>query len=155
MAWYNRAKEVRPMLEIDEQAQTVRGVRLATFRRCYSAILAGEAPWLGLGNMMHQWFGRYDAYRAELVREAIDVSENATPEQWRWAVWMAASVEYLCKRAGLDVPAWALEDRFRLEEAWYYAEVEGPEEEAELREETPVGLALRGIYCEASPYRDK
>ncbi len=48
-----------------------------------------------------------------------------------------------------------MEDRYRLLEAWYYDEVEGPEEEAELREETPGEFARRGVYCEANPYRNK
>lgn len=143
------------MLEIDERTQTVGGVRLATFRRCYGQIVAGDDPWLPLGNMMHQWFGRYQDYRVELVREPLDVPEGATPDQFRWAVWCAASVEYLCNRAGLAYPAWALDERYKLAEPWYYDEVEGPEEEAELREETPVEFARRGIYCEREPYRNK
>ncbi len=143
------------MLELDDQAQTVRGVRLATFRRCYSAICQGEEPWLGLGNMMHQWFGRYQEYRAELVREPLDLPTSPTPEQHRWAAFCAASVEYLCERAGLDVPAWALDERYKLAEPWYVDEVEGEEEEAELRDETPPAFARRLIYCEAQPYRNK
>lgn len=143
------------MLELDDQAQTVRGVRLATFRRCYNAICQGEEPWLGLGNMMHQWFGRYQEYRAELVREPIDLPVSPTPEQERWAAWCAASVEFLCERAGLDVPAWALDARYTLAEPWYVDEVEGEEEEAELREETPPAFARRLIYCESNPYRNK
>ncbi len=143
------------MLEIDEQAQTVGGVRLATFRHCYSQILIGDDPWLPLGNMMHQWFGRYQDFRTELVREVIDVPESATAEQWRWAIWCAASVEYLCNRAGLACPAWAVDERFKLAEPWYYDDVEGEEEKAELREETPEEFARRNIFCEANPYRNK
>lgn len=143
------------MFEIDKHTQTVGGVRLATFRRCYSAILARDEPWLGLGNMMHQWFGRYQDYRAELVREPLDMPKDVTPDQFRWACWCAASVEYLCHRAGLACPDWALDPTYTLAEPWYYAEVEGEEEEAELRAETPLAFARRGIYCEAHPYRNK
>jgi hypothetical protein len=143
------------MLEIDNQAQTVRGVRLMTFRRCFADILAGDDPWLPLGKMMHQWFGRYQEYRAELVREPLDLPASMTPAQARWAAWCAASVEYLCERAGLDVPAWVLDPAYILAEPWYYAEVEGEEEEAELREETPEAFSRRGIYCEREPYRNK
>lgn len=143
------------MLEIDTRTQIVGGVRLATFRRCYSAIVAGDEPWLGLGNMMHQWFGRYQHYRTELVREPLDMPEDATFDQLRWACWCAASVEYLCDCAGLACPDWALDPIYTLVEPWYYAEVEGEEEEAELRVETPLAFARRGIYCEANPYRNK
>jgi hypothetical protein len=86
--------------------------------------------------MMHQWFGRYQDFRVELVREALDVPENVTPEQWRWA-------------------AWALDAVYVLEEPWYYDEGKGEEEEAALRGETPAEFACRGIYCEAQPYRNK
>lgn len=143
------------MLKLDEQTQVTGGVRLSTFRRCYAQIVVGDDPWLPLGNMMHQWFGRYQDFRAELVREALDVPENVTLEQWRWAVWCAASVEYLCNRAGLTCPAWAQDEEYMLEEPWYYDEVEGEDEEAALREETPAEFARRGIYCEAHPYRNK
>ncbi|MGH2478114.1 MAG: hypothetical protein ACRDHW_00445 [Ktedonobacteraceae bacterium] len=143
------------MIDFDNQAQTVRGVRIATFRRCFAEICQGEEPWLPLGDMMHQWFGRYTAYRAELVREPLDLPASMTPEQERWAVWCAGSVEYLCKRAGLEAPAWAMDPAYTLATPWYYAEVEGEEEEAELRDETPEAFAWRGIYCESNPYRNK
>lgn len=143
------------MLEMDERTQTVRGVRLQTFRRTFEQILHGDEPWYPLSEFTHQWFGRYTDYRAELVREEIQLPENATAEQWRWAVWIAASVEFLCRRAGLTCPTWALDERYQLAEPWYYDEVEGPEEEAELREETPGEFARRRIYCEANPYRNK
>ncbi|HEU5381905.1 MAG TPA: hypothetical protein VFV38_41325 [Ktedonobacteraceae bacterium] len=143
------------MVSMDEQTQTVSGVRLATFRRCFAQIVAGDDPWLALGNMMHQFFGRYQDFRAELVREAIEVPMDVTAEQWRWAVWCAASVEYLCKKYGLAVPVWSLDEQYRLVEPWYYDEVSGAEEEAELREETPEEFARRGIFCEHEPYRNK
>src|SRR5260370_9249596 len=109
------------MLELDEQTQTVGGMRLQTFKRLYAQIIAGEEPWIALGNMMHQWFGRYQQYRAELVREAIEVPESTTPDQFRWAVWCAANFEYLCNLANFACPAWAREDRYRLFESSYYA----------------------------------
>ncbi len=142
-------------LKLDEQMQTVNGMRLQTFRRSYDQILEDGDAWFPLGTFMHQWFGRYQDFRLELVREAIEVPESVTDEQWRWAVWCVASVEYLCNRAGLDVPAWALDERYKLAEPWYYDEVLGEEEEAELREETPAEFARRNIFCEAHPYRNK
>jgi hypothetical protein len=48
-----------------------------------------------------------------------------------------------------------MDPAYRLSDPWYYDEVEGPEEEEELREETPEPFARRGIYCEANPYRNK
>jgi hypothetical protein len=156
-------KEVEGMITQDEQGMVdqsnldrVAGVRLQTFKRSYAQILAGDEPWYPLGNFMHQFFGAYQDYRAELVREAIDVPGEATPEQWRWAVWCAASVEYLCRRYGLEVPAWALDDRYQLAEPWYYDEAgDLPEVQAELREETPEEFVRRNVFCEENPYRNK
>lgn len=142
------------MLSMDE-TQTVKGVRLQTFRRTYEQILAGDDPWYPLGVFMHQWFGRYTEYRAELVREAIDVPEDVTTEQWQWAVWCVASVEFLCEHADLEIPAWVMDQKYVLAEPWHYGDAEGAEEEADLREETPEPFARRNVFCEANPYRNK
>ncbi len=144
------------MLSMDDQTQTVGGVRLQTFKRSYAQILAGDEPWYPLGKFMHQFFGRYQSYRAELVRESIEVPEDVTAEQWQWAVWCAASVEYLCNKYGLACPDWALDERYQLSEPWYYDEAgDLPEVQAELRAEAPEEFARRGVFCEANPYRNK
>jgi hypothetical protein len=144
------------MLSMDEQTQMVGGVRLATFKRCYEQILAGDAPWLPLGNMMHQFFGAYQQFRAELVREPIQIPVDVSAEQWRWAVWCAASVEYLARRYGLEIPAWSLDERYQLVEPWYDDFGDDlPEVQEELRASSPVEFARRNIFCEENPYRNK
>jgi hypothetical protein len=136
--------------------QTVRGVRLQTFKRAFSQIVAGEEPWIALGNFMHQFFGAYRDYRAELLREEIEVPDELSVEQWRWAVYIAASVEYLGQRYGLEIPAWAMAEHYRLAEPWYddlcadLAEVQ-----QELREETPEEFARRNVFCGADPWANK
>src|SRR6266567_1328104 len=80
---------------------------LQSFARSYAQILAGDDPWLPLGNMMHQFFGSYKHLRAELVADSIQVPADATPTQFRWAVFCAASVEYLCGEYALPCPTWA------------------------------------------------
>jgi hypothetical protein len=133
-------------------------VRLWTFQRAYAEILAGEEnAWLPLGNMMHQFFGAYKHLRAELVADPILVPEDVTDDQFRWAVWCAASVEYLCVKYDIPVPAWSLDDRYKLVEPWYYDEFAGdlPEVQEELRAETPEEFARRNMFCEANPYRNK
>lgn len=133
--------------------QPVRG-RLQTFRRAFSLIVAGEEPWIALGNFMHQFFGYRD--RAELVREEIEVPGEPSLEQWRWAVYIAASVEYLCKKYDLEIPAWATGEKYQLAEPWYddlcadLAEVQ-----QELREETPEEFARRNVFCGADPWANK
>jgi hypothetical protein len=145
------------MLAQEEQdTQIVRGVRLQTFKRAFSQIVAGEEPWIALGNFMNHFFGAYRDYRAELVREEIEVPATVTDEQWRWAVYIAGSVEYLCNKYGLELPAWSMKERYQLVEPWYddlCADL--PEVQEELREETPEEFARRNVFCGADPYRNK
>lgn len=133
------------------------GIRLQTFKRSYEQILAGDDPWYPLGNFMHQFFGAYKRFRAELVRDPIEVPEDATAEQTRWAVFCAASVVYLCRRYRIRVPGWAREKRFRLAEPWYYDDfgADLPEVQEELRETTPRAFARRNVFCGADVYRNK
>jgi hypothetical protein len=143
---------------IDQQEQTlmVNGVRLQTFRRSYAQILCGDDPWLPLGNMMHQFFGAYQAYRAELVADSIEVPADVSAEDFRWAVFCAASVEYLCQKYDLSCPSWALDERYILAEPWYY-DLAGdlPEVQEELREITPEAFARRNVFCGDDVYRNK
>lgn len=143
---------------IDQQEQTlmVNGVRLQTFRRSYAQILRGDDPWLPLGNMMHQFFGAYQAYRAELVADPIEVPADASSEDFRWAVFCAASVEYLCQKYNLPCPSWALDERYVLTEPWYY-DLAGdlPEVQEDLRETTPEAFARRNVFCGDDVYRNK
>ena len=107
-------------LESTDTERTSR-VRLQTFRRSFEEICAGEAPWIPLGKFMHQFFGCFSHLRPELVGESIEVPEHCSPEQFQWAVFCAASVEYLCKKYDIPCPEWALNPRYSLEDPWYYA----------------------------------
>ena len=131
-------------------------VPLQTFARSFAEIRAGESPWIALGKMMHQFFGAYKAFRAELVRDPIEVPSEISADLFRWAVFCAASVEYLCHTYDLECPAWAMEERYRLSEPWYYHLAADLEEvQQELRETTPEEFARRNVYCGANPYRNK
>ncbi len=133
-------------------------VRLWTFQCAYAEILAGEEnAWLPLGNMMHQFFGVYRQLRAELVTVPIFVPEDVSPKQFQWAVFCAASVEYLCRKYDLQVPAWSLDERYMLAEPWYLDQIGSdlPEVQEELREETPEEFARRNVFCGEEPYRNK
>ena len=131
--------------------------RLWTFQRSFAEILAGEEnAWLPLGNMMHQFFGAYKHMRVALVADPIQVPENVTPDQFRWAVFCAASVEYLCRKYDIPVPAWPLDEHYKLDEPWYY-DLAGDllEVQEELREETPEEFGRRNVFCGDNPYRNK
>lgn len=121
-------------------------ISLQTFQRSYAEILAGEDPWLPLGNFMHQFFGCYRDHRIELMHEPITVPEHVTLEQRQWAVFCAASVEYLCHLYSLACPTWVYD--YSLEEPWYYTMgPDHPKVREKLRQTTPEEFTKRNIFC--------
>jgi hypothetical protein len=143
------------MLETADREQTPR-VHLQTVRCSFEGICAGEAPWIPLGKFMHQFFGRFSHLRSELIEEPIEVPEQCSPEQYRWAVFCAASVDYLCKKYALPCPEWALDLRFTLDAPWYYAiGADLPQVHEKLRQTTPEPFARRNIFCGDRVYNNK
>lgn len=141
-----------------EPSETERASRvcLQTFRRSFEEILAGESPWIPLGKFMHQFFGCFSHLRAELVEESIEVPEHCSPEQFRWAVFCAASVDYLCNKYAVPCPAWALNPRYSLEESWYYAiGADLPRVQEKLRQTTPEEFVRRNIFCGNRVFNNK
>src|SRR2546429_5961129 len=94
--------------------------RLQTFRRAYAEICSGESPWIPLGKFMHQFFGTLSCLRIELVQDPIELPAHPTVEQYQWAVFCAASVEYLCVKYDIVCPEWALHPHYTLPVPWYY-----------------------------------
>jgi hypothetical protein len=140
----------------DEGERPILTVPFQTFARSFAEISAGEQPWIALGKMMHQFFGAYQMFRAELVSDPIVMSDDPSPELFRWAVFCAASVDYLCHKYDVECPTWALNTRYHLEAPWYYHLAgELPEVQEELRETTPGEFARRNVYCGDNPYRNK
>ncbi len=131
-------------------------VDLQTFRRSYAQILAGEDPWLPLGNFMHQFFGALKHLRPELVSESIEVPETLSLEQFRWAVFCAASVEYLCKKYAIPCPAWALNSQYSLEDPWFSGiGADLPQVQEKLRQTTPEEFSRRNVFCGDRIYQNK
>lgn len=124
------------------------GMELQTFRRSYAEIVAGEDPWYSLGIFMHQFFGYYSHRRAELVAEPLDFPEDPTHEQMQWAVFCAASVEHLCRKYGLECPAWSLDERYMLPAPWFYGiGADRPQVQEKLRTRTSEEFTRRNIFC--------
>ncbi len=95
-------------------------------------------------------------FRAELVHDPIEVPNQVSADLFQWAVFCAASVEYLRHTYDLECPAWAMEERYRLPEPWYYHLAGDLDEvQQELRETTPGEFARRNVYCGDNPYRNK
>jgi len=142
-------------LESTDTERTSR-VRLQTFKRSFEEICAGEAPWIPLGKFMHQFFGCFSHLRPDLMEESIEVPENCSPEQFQWAVFCAASVEYLCKKYDLLCPEWALNPRYSLEAPWYYAiGADLPRVQEKLRQTTPEPFTKRNIFCGDRVFNNK
>lgn len=142
----------------DEETDTTQAyhVELQTFKKSFEEICAGADPWLPLGNFMHQFFGYHKHLRLELMCEPVELTEHLSPEQFQWAVFCAASVEYLCEEYDLACPAWALDPRFSLEEPWYYAlGADLPQVREKLRQTTPEPFRRRNVFCGDRTYRNK
>lgn len=122
---------------------------LQTMAWTYQEIYQGEQPWVALGNFMNDWFDYARDQRAELVSTPLSLPEHPTEEQHRWAVFCAASVDYLCERAQLPCPSWVHDPLYApLAEPWFDAPMaHKPSVQAFLRESTPEPFAQRNIYC--------
>jgi len=131
-------------------------VPLQTFKCSFEEICAGEAPWIPLGKFMHQFFGCFSHLRLELTKESIEIPDNHSLEQFQWAVFCAASVEYLCQKYNISCPEWALNPRYSLEEPWYYAlGADLPRVQEKLRQTTPEPFAKRNIFCGNRVFNNK
>lgn len=123
--------------------------QLQTMALTYQDICQGEQPWVALGNFMNAWFDYARDRRMELVATPISLPEHPTEELLRWAVFCAASVDYLCTRAALPCPSWVRDSRFApLPEPWFHAPMaQKLSVRAYLLESTPEPFRRRNIYC--------
>jgi hypothetical protein len=123
-------------------------IQLQTMALSYQEICAGKNPWIPLGMFMHDFFGNFVGRREELVKDAIKVQADVTPLLHQWAVFCAASVEYLCQKYGLPCPDWVHNPEYTLSEPWYYSPgAHKPHIRKRLEEETPEPFTRRNIYC--------
>ena len=121
--------------------------QLQTMAIAYQEICEDNDPWVALGMFSHDFFGNFVHLRNELVRDPICEPSDATDEQHRWAVFCAASVEYLCYRYGVPCPVW-VHDYPPLASPWYKGlGAHKPHVQQRLREETPAAFAKRNIFC--------
>lgn len=149
------AKKQKSTVASTDTANSARVV-LQTIKRSFEQIIAEESPWIPLGKFMHQFFGVYKHLRLELMEESIEVPEQCSPEQFQWAVFCAASVEYLCNKYDLLCPTWALSSRYALLTPWYYAiGADLPQVQEKLRQTTPEPFTKRNIFCGDRVFNNK
>src|SRR5437660_8007650 len=111
---------------------------IQTMTRAYQQICAGEDPWIALGNFRNAWYGYAKDIRLALVSEPLVGSEQSSEHTWRWQVFCAASVEFLCDRYGISCPEWALDPRYTLETPWWHTRhAYNPSFRAKLMQTTP------------------
>lgn len=128
---------------------------LQTIQMTYQEIFKGERPWNALGDFLNYWFSYATDRRIDLVREAIQEPENVTQELHQWAVFCAASVEYLCYKYGVDCPAW-VQAYSALPEPWFRGlGASKPHVQDRLKQETPEPFARRNIYCSSRAFANK
>jgi hypothetical protein len=124
----------------------------------YRDICAGAPPWVALNEFQHAWYEAPALQRAMLVAAPLPFPPDPTEEEWPWAVFCAAGVEWLCAQAEITCPAWVLDARLQLAEPWYDFDSPGAHKEevrAYLRERTPQPFARRNIYCGDKVLTDK
>jgi hypothetical protein len=130
--------------------------QLNTMRYAYQEIVQGQRPWVALGDFMNDFWGYFPQYRQELLADSIEEPDSPTDEQHRWAVFCAASVEYLSEKYCLICPSWVYEPQWStLSFPWDFYEGASTEVRSCLRLETPDAFAQRQIFCGAEPYRNK
>ncbi len=121
---------------------------LQTMGMTYQRIVQGERPWNALGDFLNYWFGYATERREELVKDPIQEPAEVTPDLHQWAVFCAASVEYLCKHYGVDCPDWVYNPVYTLSEPWFKGlGAQKPHVQARLMQETPEPFTRRNIYC--------
>ena len=121
---------------------------LQTIEVSYREICQGEAPWIALGNFMNDFFGNFPERRQELVNEPVQEPADASPELHRWAVFCAASVEYLCQKYALPCPDWVENTDYTLSEPWFHSPAaHKPHVRERIMRETPEPFTRRNVYC--------
>jgi hypothetical protein len=130
--------------------------QLQTMACAYQEICQGEEPWVALGNFMNYWFDYAKDRRAELVAIPLSLPEPLTDELFQWAVFCAASVEYLCDRYQVPCPSWVRNPAYCLSEPWFDALMaHKPEVREWLIQDTPEPFTRRNIYCGNRVFNNK
>ncbi len=129
---------------------------LQTIDMTYKAIAEGERPWNALGDFLNYWFAYATEQREDLIKEPVQEPSEATFELHQWAVFCAASVEYLCERYNIPCPEWVHNAAYTLSEPWFKGlGAHKPAIQAKLKLETPEPFSRRNIYCSPHMFSNK
>ena len=128
---------------------------LQTMRMTSQEIFQGERPWTALGDFLNYWYSYTVDRRADLVKESVQEPENVTPELHQWAVFCAASVEYLCFAYSIPCPEWVQAYPALPEPCFTGLGSTKPHIQARLKQESPAPFAKRNIYCSPRVFANK
>lgn len=104
-------------------------------------IEAGVDPWIAYRDFLEDW-----TYIPESRGQIAGPRPIARRTEDRpWAALLAATVEALCSRDGVPIPAWTQDRVYCLEEPWYLYEGKGRIREW-IAKSTPEAFARRNIW---------
>jgi hypothetical protein len=121
-----------------------------TISRAFSEICQGEFPWVAVGNFMNEWYDDQRDARASLVVDPPLVQDTPPLTIFRWAVFCAAAVEWLCEQNAIACPKWVNDPTLRLTSPWFDFDSPGSNKQhvrQRLLRDTPAPFARRNIYC--------
>jgi hypothetical protein len=127
--------------------------RLYTLADAYRNISAGAEPWVALNEFLHEWSDYADSQRTELIFEPLPTGASSgasEPATWPWAVFCAATADWLCERDGMQRPAWVDDPVYTLTAPWYCFDAPGaakPHVRSHLEHTTPEPFRRRNIVC--------
>ena len=159
-----RPKTIQTMLWADLGAELVNAKpplmpkTIQTMAWAYQQICAGEDPWTALGNFKNAWYDYARDHRAALVSDPLSKPERDTEHTRHWAVFCAASVEFLCDRYGIPCPAWVCDPSYTLATPWYGDTIINLADAVVLehrRQTTPAPFARRNVFCGNRLYQNK
>lgn len=134
----------------DEDYEPVDNYRYS-LKYAYELFCQGEEGiWWCIGNFVNDFWVYFPLERQALIDEEIAIPEQATPEQRKWAVFFAASAEYLAHRYGLSVPPWSQKEAYKaLDERWYFHNAALRLDDIREYDEqtTPEEYTRRNIIC--------
>jgi len=121
-----------------------------TMHIAYQEICDGEDPWVALGDFANDFFDYQSDHRADLVRDSLQLPEAMTEEEQKWAIFCAASVEYLCRYYSLPFPKWVSAPEYAgVGDPWFFSPMAAtkPQVRERYERETPEEFRRRNIYC--------
>ncbi|WP_151758865.1 hypothetical protein [Dictyobacter vulcani] len=124
---------------------------LHTIKDIYQGISQGDDPRYAVGAFLNDFFDYHADERQSLLADPIVVAAQPPPEHWQWALFCAASVEYLCQQYGLDCPAWVHAPMYdtALSEPWFFVPtaLHNPAVRERYERDTPTPFTRRNIFC--------